>query len=227
MFTGGGVLAAASVAAAQTSPYTIEIHVDPPIIEPGETATIELRAGFDASREFAMAGVLTSLLCSTGSEFFSDRRLIPPMNGPGTQVGTGTTAGVEAIVAGQLQFHDIRADPTNPIPFWRATYTALGTAPVAGQAIELRTATSRYSAYVCEFCGTARSSMLEFVEGHATLTVIACRADLNQDQVLDLFDFLAFQNAFAAGEPIADFDFDGALTVFDFLAFQNRFDAGC
>jgi outer membrane protein assembly factor BamB len=54
-----------------------------------------------------------------------------------------------------------------------------------------------------------------------------CRADLDADGSLTIFDFLAFQNAFDAGDPIADFDADGSLTIFDFLAFQNEFDAGC
>ncbi|MEQ8316771.1 MAG: right-handed parallel beta-helix repeat-containing protein [Phycisphaerales bacterium] len=55
----------------------------------------------------------------------------------------------------------------------------------------------------------------------------ACAADLDGDGELTIFDFLAFQNAFDAGDPLADFDGDGELTIFDFLAFQNAFDAGC
>ena len=54
-----------------------------------------------------------------------------------------------------------------------------------------------------------------------------CPADLDGDGSLTLFDFLAFQNLFDAGDPAADFDGDGSLTIFDFLAFQNAFDAGC
>ncbi|MFG0284845.1 MAG: right-handed parallel beta-helix repeat-containing protein [Phycisphaerales bacterium JB039] len=54
-----------------------------------------------------------------------------------------------------------------------------------------------------------------------------CRADLDGDGVLTFFDFVEFQNLFAAGDPRADFDCDGALTFFDFLAFQNAFAAGC
>ncbi|NRA58132.1 MAG: FG-GAP repeat protein, partial [Phycisphaerales bacterium] len=54
-----------------------------------------------------------------------------------------------------------------------------------------------------------------------------CPADLDGDGTLSIFDFLAFQNLFDAGDPIADFDGDGRLTLFDFLAFQNAFDAGC
>ncbi|UYV11814.1 MAG: FG-GAP-like repeat-containing protein [Phycisphaera sp.] len=51
-----------------------------------------------------------------------------------------------------------------------------------------------------------------------------CDADLDGDGQATIFDFLAFQNAFDAGDPIADFDGDGDLTIFDFLAFQNAFD---
>ncbi len=54
-----------------------------------------------------------------------------------------------------------------------------------------------------------------------------CRADLDGDGELTIFDFLAFQNLFDSGDPLADFDGDGDLTIFDFLAFQNEFDAGC
>ena len=55
----------------------------------------------------------------------------------------------------------------------------------------------------------------------------ACRADIDGDGSLTIFDFLGFQNLFDAGDLAADFDGDGALTLFDFLAFQNEFDAGC
>ncbi|UYV13446.1 MAG: integrin alpha [Phycisphaera sp.] len=52
-------------------------------------------------------------------------------------------------------------------------------------------------------------------------------ADLDGDGELTLFDFLAFQNAFDAGDPIADFDGNGVLNIFDFLNFQNQFADGC
>ncbi|MEQ9096113.1 MAG: lamin tail domain-containing protein [Phycisphaerales bacterium] len=55
----------------------------------------------------------------------------------------------------------------------------------------------------------------------------ACPADFDGDGSLTLFDFLAFSNAFDAGDARADFDGDGSLTLFDFLAFSNAFDAGC
>lgn len=54
-----------------------------------------------------------------------------------------------------------------------------------------------------------------------------CRADIDGDGELTVFDFLGFQNLFATGDLRADFDGDGELTVFDFLAFQNAFAIGC
>jgi hypothetical protein len=48
---------------------------------------------------------------------------------------------------------------------------------------------------------------------------------------LDIFDFLCFQNRFAASAPYAcDCDTStgvGVCDIFDFLCFQNAFDAGC
>ncbi|MEQ8316989.1 MAG: DNRLRE domain-containing protein [Phycisphaerales bacterium] len=73
---------------------------------------------------------------------------------------------------------------------------------------------------------------LEFADPalHPQLVLVlvdACRVDLDGDGDLTIFDFLAYQNLFDAGDLAADFDGDGALTIFDFLAFQNEFDAGC
>ncbi len=95
------------------------------------------------------------------------------------------------------------------------------------------TVTSMHSA---EFGSTAfpafftRENALSPILGYAPrleLTVIAVDdADLNGDGELTIFDFLAFQNAFDAGEPLDDFDGNSTLDIFDFLAFQNAFDAG-
>ncbi len=59
------------------------------------------------------------------------------------------------------------------------------------------------------------------------LTPGACYADFNHDHVLDLFDFLAFVNAFNAADPSADCTADGSFDLFDFLCFVNAFNAGC
>jgi hypothetical protein len=61
--------------------------------------------------------------------------------------------------------------------------------------------------------------------GSGTLIVQRCRADFNCDSAVDLFDFLAFTNAFNKGETSADFTGEGTLDLFDFLMFVNEFNA--
>jgi hypothetical protein len=54
-----------------------------------------------------------------------------------------------------------------------------------------------------------------------------CYPDFTEDGVLDLFDFLAYVNAFNEEDPGADCDESGVLDLFDFLCFVNAFDKGC
>ena len=54
-----------------------------------------------------------------------------------------------------------------------------------------------------------------------------CAADCDGSGALDVFDFLCFQNRFAAAAPAADCDGSGELDFFDFLCFQTAFGAGC
>ncbi|NRA58744.1 MAG: S8 family serine peptidase, partial [Phycisphaerales bacterium] len=51
----------------------------------------------------------------------------------------------------------------------------------------------------------------------------SCTADFDGDGELTIFDFLAFQTAFGAGDLAADLTGDGVLDIFDFLEFQNLF----
>jgi hypothetical protein len=60
-----------------------------------------------------------------------------------------------------------------------------------------------------------------------TMFLTTCIADFDGNGVLDFFDFLAYQEAFVAGDPRADLDGGGRLTFFDFLAFQDVFAYGC
>lgn len=55
----------------------------------------------------------------------------------------------------------------------------------------------------------------------------SCPADFNGDGQVNTLDFLAFLNAFSAGDPAADFNGDGVINTLDFLAFLNAFNAGC
>ncbi|MEQ8317489.1 MAG: 5'-nucleotidase C-terminal domain-containing protein [Phycisphaerales bacterium] len=70
-------------------------------------------------------------------------------------------------------------------------------------------------------------SMTDYPEGGTDRIIQSCYADFDLDGELTLFDFLAFQNAFDAGETSADCNRDGTLDLFDFLCFQNGFAAGC
>ena len=56
---------------------------------------------------------------------------------------------------------------------------------------------------------------------------LPCYADCDQSGELDFFDFLCFQNEFAAQSLYADCDESGMHDFFDFLCFQNAFAAGC
>ena len=63
--------------------------------------------------------------------------------------------------------------------------------------------------------------------GETVFLNVVCKADVNGDGLLNLLDFVAFQNAWVAQEPIADCDGDGSFTIIDFVCFQNLFQIGC
>jgi len=71
---------------------------------------------------------------------------------------------------------------------------------------------------------------LSFADAGAAYVVTLpppCPADTDGNGLLDLFDFLGFQNLFVAQDPLADLDCTGSYDFFDFLAYQNIFSAGC
>jgi hypothetical protein len=55
----------------------------------------------------------------------------------------------------------------------------------------------------------------------------SCPADFTGDDSLDIFDVLAFIEAYNAEDPIADFTGDGSFDIFDVLAFIEAYNAGC
>jgi hypothetical protein len=57
-----------------------------------------------------------------------------------------------------------------------------------------------------------------------------CPADCDRSTgtgVLDVLDFVCFQQQFMAGGALADCNGDGALTILDFVCFQQAFVEGC
>ena len=81
------------------------------------------------------------------------------------------------------------------------------------------------------------SAALDHILGHVMLPgqatdlavapLLACGPDINRDGVLSVSDFGAFQSAFVAGEPVANYNGDWVLSVQDFGAFQSAFATGC
>ncbi len=217
---------AASTAHAQADPYRLEIRVDRPILEPGETTTVELYANYDRTRDGGVYGVGTDLVTAFGSAGWADLELFGLL-GPGA-VGELGPEGVTGIGNGQLCFPCAGcgiADDSSPIGVWRATFTA---PPVAFPLFY--TLSTRTSVYVmhnepCDADGVSRLD--ELMEGSASIRLLSCRADVNGDGMLKLEEYLDFLNLFDARDPLVDFDFDGEFTIFDFLEFQNRFDQGC
>jgi hypothetical protein len=73
--------------------------------------------------------------------------------------------------------------------------------------------------------GFGSSEMGFKLEG--TIAGGGCYADCTGEGELDFFDFLCFQNAFAALEDYAECTGEGDFDFFDFLCFQNAFAEGC
>jgi hypothetical protein len=92
--------------------------------------------------------------------------------------------------------------------------------PVAGQAMQRVLGAWRAARNRTD--GGTQVSLPFVVYGSAS-----CAADCDGDAALTIFDFLCFQNAFAAGDTAADCDGDGTVTAADFACFQAAFGAGC
>ncbi len=67
----------------------------------------------------------------------------------------------------------------------------------------------------------------DWVAGVDTITVVACRPDLNSDGQLDFFDISAFLTAFSNQDPIADWNNDGFFDFFDISGFLQSYSNGC
>jgi hypothetical protein len=189
------------------------------------SATIE--AWFRWNPDFhAFAGAFFSVSASADAGGWSDPQEL--LNGPGTEDGEVSPDGdtVNGIISGQIHFplSDIYADTSNPILLWRATWSTDDFSP---REVAVASLTAKFSLY--SEGGPIDPPYGSFAEGHAVILVgeDLCYADFTGDGLLDLFDFLAFLNAFNAGDPIAECDGDDSLDLFDFLCFVNRFNAGC
>ncbi len=171
--TAAAVLALTGTALAQPQ---IVIDVNNPVLLPGQSALVTVRAGYGGT-DWAIAGVGTNFVTSVGSTGWSGAHVIRELAGPGTSPGTPSSTGIDGVVAGQYQSptSQIYADPTNPIAFWQATYTA-PLDPAAPFTIDLSTMTSRYEVYIRRDSTLSESRLADLVEGSATIRVIPAPA---------------------------------------------------
>jgi hypothetical protein len=70
----------------------------------------------------------------------------------------------------------------------------------------------------------------EAIFGEAIVTIgiaIECSADVNGDGMLNILDFVAFQELFVNQDPDADCDGNGIFDILDFICYQIFFQEGC
>ncbi len=173
------VLATTTASHAQM-PGEVVIEIDQPVLAPGESTTVRLWAGFDSTRDYAVAGVVTSLLADSGgvdvSAAWSDVSLVHPMAGPGTTIGTPDAGGYAGIIAGQINFpvSGGTADPSDPIAFWEATFTAPTDA--SAFAVDLSTRTDRFDVYIERDSSRAEPRLDGLTEGAGRITIVPAPA---------------------------------------------------
>ncbi len=172
---------------------------------PGETGSARVLGDLSVNEldEVAWSGAYAAF---HGLRFRTDR---PVMAAAAEGLGWRLEAGAYWLVWGATG-----SLPGGPF----ATYLATPEAPVPGEALQ-----GRFGGWTSAEMGSG--TQLGFpllIEGD-----FACLADCDGSGGLDFFDFLCFQNLFAAGAPAADCDGSGGLDFFDFLCFQNAFAAGC
>ena len=175
--TAAALLTIAAAAHAQTALNGVNIIVEDTTLAPGESTTIRMEAYFDRAL-YCMGGIATSLVSSTGSVGLSDLRLLAPMDGPGTTAGALSGTGVDGIISGQLHGFigaGIYGDPTNPMPFWEATYTAPPTTtdPLT---IDFLTETTRFDVYLVRDSAQSESRLDVMEEGFARINIVPAPA---------------------------------------------------
>jgi hypothetical protein len=160
-----------------------------------------------------------------------------------TAFGLECTAGTNSRLAGDL-VTDTPADPTlgsNNVDPNSCAFTAMipGPCPEDPNYDPQPDNLMSYSLKTCRdmftleqkdrALSTLANARIE-LDLNACSGVVVCYPDCDQSTgvgVLDVFDFLCFQDSFVAGAPYSDCDNSGTHDVFDFLCFQDAFANGC
>lgn len=175
LFVGVLSVGACTGAIGQTA---ILIDIDDPTLAPGESTVVTLSVAFPAS-DGALASVATDFETTVGSTGWSDWQLVEPLTDAGATPGEATARGFEGIIAGQLAFPPggMYPDPSNPIRFWQATYTAPADVSVPFD-VQLSTITRDVFVYLDPLGGPTESRGAGLVEGAGTISVIPAPASL-------------------------------------------------
>ena len=65
------------------------------------------------------------------------------------------------------------------------------------------------------------------MQSFVTVEEAGCAADVNGDGVLNILDFVEFQNLFVQMDPGGDCDGNGQFNILDFVCYQGLFQQGC
>ena len=168
------VLALAATASAQTN---WEFRLSSDVITPAEPrVTVTIAAAFPPP-DFAFAAANWSVHATEPG--WSDPENLP-LQIPPTPIPCASCAGiidgpdVLSISHGQLHAFGLPADPANPIPVWKATFTVTDFTP---RQIDLSTTTTRFEVYVVDpVSGVPLRESRIVDEGRATIRVIPAPA---------------------------------------------------
>lgn len=239
----GLAIATGTAAVAQTTGGWIVEVIGGPVTPSNPSVTVRVSAQYPTGA-LSFASGWFDLMSSDREGVFSSIFLPAPI-GPLPPGGYGcfvmrsgllVSGSVHQAAFGQIDIVGCGAHPANPLSVWEARWT---TQDFRARDVALMTmATEAFTVHVDSLGGTRNLVALGlFHHGSAVIEVRPsnCYADCDAlgtgYRSLDIFDYLCFQNRFAARDPYAcDCDTStgqGVCDIFDFLCFRNAFDAGC
>ncbi len=199
------------------------LQADRTVLTPSHPSTVVTLLATHAPDDYAFAGAGLDVLIEPSLHLvYYD---VAFNCGIGPCPGGITPRGIEGLIFGQLHFPPpIYADPRSPLESLYCMLETTPTHPGAGQCL-IQTETRKFDVY--PFREQSISEPRTAAETRIVISFTDCEADCDADGELTLFDFLCFQNLFAADDGYADCDSSGELDFADFLCFQNNFAAGC
>lgn len=185
-----GLLALAALAggapSASAQAYGWIIDVAEPTLGPvgsgfPQETEITVLATFDDTVDYAMGAGDFDLLASeagTAGVNWHSNALLAPLDYIPVDAGTLSATGAAGMKPGQLHFPTagVVADPANPAPAWRITYTATD---FTSRSIDLNTLTRQFRVYDDALVSTSRAiALASLVEGSGRINIVPAPASL-------------------------------------------------